>query len=152
MISRGSADRQALAHSPGRAADLRTTRRVPVQVTTRFSATGNLQHVGDGVVLDLSENGCKLRNAQADPLSELRALYLTIPETSRLILISEIRLIWTANNECGIEFLHIMARERSRLRHFIWKQVNRSALKGGITSSTTHSHLNLLHSQFKSLP
>lgn len=152
MISRGKANREALGHSPGQAADLRITRRVPVQVPARFSATGHLQHVGDGLVLDLSENGCKLRNAQAVPLGAFRALYLTIPETSRLILISEIQVIWTANNEYGIEFLHIMARERSRLRHFIWKQVNRSALKGGPTSSTTHSHLNLLQSRLKSLP
>jgi c-di-GMP-binding flagellar brake protein YcgR len=118
----------------------------------RFSAANSFKQVGDGVALDLSERGCRLRSTQALPIGHFRALYLTIPETSRLVLISEFRVIWAAENECGIEFLHIMAREQARLRHFIWKQMNRSTLKGKLPSLTIQDHSNSRRPQLKSLP
>jgi hypothetical protein len=74
----------------------------------RFSAADSFKQVGDGVALDLSERGCKLCSTQALPIGHFRALYLAIPETSRLVLISEIRVVWAAEHECGIEFLHIL--------------------------------------------
>jgi c-di-GMP-binding flagellar brake protein YcgR len=118
------------AHPPFQATARRVARRIPVQIMAPFAAADSFKQVGDGVALDLSERGCKLRSTQALPIGHFRALYLTVPETSRLVLISEIRVVWTAENVCGIEFLHIVAREQIRLRHFIWKQMNRSRLKG----------------------
>lgn len=130
MIGRRRIDTQATIPSTGQIAERRAARRVPVQIKARFSATECLQQVGDGLVLDLSESGCKLRSAQVSSLEHFLALYLTIPETSRLIPISEARVIWTARDEYGIEFHRVTERERTRIRHFIWKQVNRSTLKG----------------------
>jgi hypothetical protein len=127
-------------------------RRIPVQILARFSAADSFKQVGDGVALDLSERGCKLRSTQALPTGHFRALYLTIPETSRLVLISGFRVIWAAENECGIEFLQITAREQARLRHFIWKQMNRSTLKGKLPSLTIQDHSSSRRAQLKSLP
>jgi hypothetical protein len=61
-------------------------------------------------------------------------------------------VIWAAGNEYGIEFLHIMAREQSRLRHFIWKQMNRSILKGKPRSLIFQGRSITRRPQLKSLP
>ncbi|NOS82237.1 MAG: PilZ domain-containing protein [Nitrospira sp.] len=140
MIGRRRIDTQATIPSTGQITERRAARRVPVQIKARFSATEYLQQVGDGLVLDLSESGCKLRSAQVSSLEHFLALYLTIPETSRLIPISEARVIWTTRDEYGIEFRRVTKRERARLRHFVWKQVNHSTLKGSPPLHTIQSH------------
>jgi c-di-GMP-binding flagellar brake protein YcgR len=152
MIGRRRFETRAIIPSQGQITDHRVARRIPVQIKARFMATECFQPVGDGLALDLSESGCKLRSAQVSPLEHFRTLYLTIPETSRLIFISEARVVWTGHDEYGIEFCRITERERARLRHFIWKQVNRSTLKG---SSTLHTIQNLPFPrwpQLKSMP
>jgi hypothetical protein len=118
----------------------------------RLSATDSFQHVGHGVALDLSESGCKLCSAQLLPIGSFWDLYLTIPETPRPILISEVRVIWAVEDEYGIEFLLVKARERTRLRHFIWKHMNRSTLSGGPPLFTLVDHSSPRRRQLKSLP
>lgn len=83
------------------------------------------------MALDLFESGCKFCSKQTLPIGSFWDLYLAIPETSRPVLISEVRLVWATKNEYGIELLGITARERTRLRHFLWKQMTRSILQGG---------------------
>ena len=131
MAKRRRSGTDVTTRLPDQTTDRRAAQRVPVQLIVRLSATDHFQHVGHGTAVDLSESGCKLCSTQALPIGSFWDLYLTIPETSRPILISEVRVIWTANNEYGIEFLHITARERTRLRHFLWKHMNRSMLSKG---------------------
>ena len=137
---------------PVQATDRRSAQRVPVQIMVRFSATDSFQHVGEGVALDLSESGCKLCSVQGLPIGSFWDLYLTVPETSRPVLISEIRVVWASENEYGIEFLRVTARERTRLRHFIWKHMNRSALRGGPPLFTLVDHSSPGRPYLKSLP
>jgi len=152
MIGRRRIDKGVAAHPPVHATARRVARRIPVQIMARFSTADSIKQASDGVALDLSERGCNLCSVQALPIGHSQTLYLTIPETSRLVLISEFRVIWAAENEYGIEFLHIMAREQSRLRHFIWKQMNRSTLKGKPPSLTIQDHSSPRRPQLKSLP
>ena len=86
------------------------------------------------------------------PIGSFWDLYLTIPETSRPVLISEVRVIWAVEDEYGIEFLLVTARERTRLRHFIWKHMNRSTLRGGPPLFTLVDHSSPRRPQLKSLP
>jgi len=118
----------------------------------RFSATDSFQHVGHGVALDLSESGCKLCSAHVLPIGSFWDLYLTIPETSRPVLISEVRVIWAVEDEYGIEFLLVTARERTRLRRFIWKHMNRFTLRGGPPLFTLVDQANSRRPQLESLP
>lgn len=57
-------------------------------------------------------------------------LHLTIPETSDPALIVKVQVVWAVENEYGIEFLRVKAQMRAQLRHFIWKHISRSTLKG----------------------
>ena len=152
MIGRRRTDKQVTTHPPVQATDCRAAQRVPVQIMVRLSETDTFQRVGDGVALDLSESGCKLCSAQVLPIGSFWNLYLTIPETSRLVLISKVRVIWAAENEYGIEFHRVMARERTRLRHFIWKHMNRSTLKSGLPLFTFLDHSSPRPPHLKSLP
>lgn len=141
-----------MTHPPVQTTDRRAAQRVPVQLMVRFSATDSFQHVGHGTAVDLSENGCKLCSEQVLPIGSFWDLYLTIPETSRPVLISEVRAVWAMKNEYGIEFLRIMARERTRLRHFLWKQMTRSILEGGPPLFSLVDHSGPQRPHLKSLP
>lgn len=139
-------------HPPVKATDRRAAQRVPTQLMIRFSAAENLQHVGEGVALDLSESGCKLSSAQTLPIGSFWDLYLTIPETSRPVLISEVRVVWAAGNEYGIEFLRVAARERTRLRHFLWEHMNCSTVEGGPPLFALVDHSSPRRRNLRSLP
>ena len=152
MTGRRRTVKRVTTHPPVQGTDRRAAQRIPVQIMVRFSATDSFQHVGDGVALDLSESGCKLCSAQLLPIGSFWDLYLTVPETSRPVLISEVRVIWAAENEYGIEFLRVTARERTRLRHFIWKHMNRSTVRDGLTLFTLVDHSNPQRPHLKSLP
>ena len=152
MTGRRRTGKGVTTHSPVQVTDRRAAQRVPVQIIVRFSATDSFQYVGDGVALDLSESGCKLYSELVLPVGSFWDLYLTIPETSRPVLISEVRVIWAAENDYGIEFLRVTARELTRLRHFIWKHMNRSTLRGGPPLFTLVDHSSPRRPQLKSLP
>jgi len=83
------------------------------------------------MTLDLSEIGCKLSSTERLPVGSSWNLYLTISETSRPVLISEVQVIWAAEKECGIEFPDVTTRELTRLRQFILKHVTRFTITGG---------------------
>lgn len=152
MTGRQRTDKRVTTHPPAQTPDRRAAQRVPDQIMVRYSATDSFQHVGDGVALDLSESGCKLCSAQVLPTGSFWDLYLTIPDTSRPVLISEVLVIWAAGNEYGIKFLRVMARERTRLRHFIWKHMNRSTLSGGPPLFTLVDNSSPRLPHLKSLP
>jgi hypothetical protein len=151
MTGRRRTDKRMTTHPPVQATDPRAAQRDPVQIMVRFSGTDIFHHVGDGVALDLSESGCQLRSAQVLPIGSFWDLYLTVPETSRPVLISEVRVIWAAGNEYGIEFLRVTAQERTRLRHFIWKHMNCSTLRDGLPLFTLVDHSSSSRPQLKSL-
>ncbi len=152
MTGRRRTSNGVTTHLPGQATDRRAAQRVPVQLMVRISAADSFQQVGDGIALDLSESGCKLCSAHLLPIGSFWDLYLTIPETSRPVLISEIQVVWAAKNEYGIEFLRVTARERTRLRHFIWKQMTRSTLQGGPPLFALVDHSSPRRPHLKSLP
>jgi c-di-GMP-binding flagellar brake protein YcgR len=152
MAERQRIGKHVKTHPPVQATDRRAAQRVPVQIMVRFSATDSFQHVGHGVALDLSESGCKLCSAHVLPIGSFWDLYLTIPEASRPVLISEVRVIWAVEDEYGIEFLLVTARERTRLRRFIWKRMNRSTLRGGPPLFTLVDQASSRRPQLKSLP
>ena len=152
MAARRKTRTRATTHLPIQATDRRAAQRVPVQIMVRFSATDSFQHVGQGVALDLSESGCKLCSALMLPMGSFWDLYLTISETARPILISKVRVVRAVGNEYGIEFLLVTRRERTRLRHFIWKHMNHSTVRDGPPLFTLVDHSPAHRPQLKSLP
>jgi PilZ domain len=118
----------------------------------RLSATDRAQQIGEGMALDLSESGYKLCSTQTLPIGSFWDLYLTIHGTSPPILISEVRVVRVAGHEYGIEFLRVTAQGRTRLRHFLWKQMTRSTLRGGPPLFALVDHSSPQQPHLKSLP
>jgi hypothetical protein len=152
MTERRQANKRLIPQPPVQATDRREAQRTPVQIKVRIATINSFQHIGDGAVLDLSESGCKICSALVLPMGSFWDLYLTIPETSDPVLILKVRVVWAVENEYGIEFLLITARERTRLRHFIWKRMDRSALRDAPPLFTLVDHSSSRRPRLKSLP
>lgn len=152
MAGRRQMGRRVTIHSPVQATDRRAAQRVAVQLMAHFSATDSFQHVGNGMALDLSENGCKLCSTRPLPIGSFWDLGLTIHKTSPPILISEVRVVRVAGQEYGIEFPRVKARERTRLRHFLWKQMTHSTLGSGPSLFTLVDQSGPQEPNLKSLP
>jgi len=152
MTERRQANKRLIPQPPVQASDRREAQRTPVQIKVRIATINSFQHIGDGAVLDLSESGCKICSALVLPMGSFWDLYLTIPETSDPVLILKVRVVWAVENEYGIEFLLITARERTRLRHFIWKRMDRSVLRDAPPLFTLVDHLSSRRPRLKSLP
>lgn len=152
MTGRRRAGNQVATRRPVQATDRRGAQRAPVQMMVRFSATDNFQRAGHGIALDLSESGCRLRSTPVLPVGSFWDLYLTVHETSRPVLISEVRVVWGVENQYGIEFLRVVAGERTRLRQFIWKHVKHSSLRSGRPLFTLIDHSNPPQPPLKSIP
>lgn len=151
MMGRRRAGKRARNDSEIQPTDIRAAQRASVQVVVRFSATDKFQ-LGNGMALDLSETGCKICDTKILSTGGSWALYLTISETSRPVLISEARVVWAEENEYGVEFLHVTAPELNRLRRFIRKHRNRSTLEDGPPLFTLVDHSCLQRPHLKSLP
>jgi len=151
MMGRRRTGQRATNGSEMKATDLRAAQRAAVQVMVRLSATDRFQ-LGNGMALDLSETGCKICKTEILSTGGSWALYLTISDASRPVLISEVRVVWAEENEYGIEFLHVTARELTRLRRFIWKHLNRSTLEGGPPLFTLVDHSSPQRPHLQSLP
>ena len=143
--------KQMTTDTKAQTTDLRTAQRASVQVVARFSATDRFQ-LGNGMTLNLSEIGCKLSSTERLAVGSSWNLYLTVSETSRPVLISEVQVVWAAENECGIEFPDVTTRELTRLRQFIWKHLNRSTLTDGPPLFTLVEPPNSQGPHLKSLP
>lgn len=152
MTRRRGTGKRLATNYPVQAIDRRAAQRVPVQMMVRFSTTDSFQRAGHGVALDLSESGCKLCSDPVLPIGSFWDLYLTVHETSSPVLISEVRVVWGAENQYGIEFLRVVAGERTRLRQFIWKHMKHSSLRSGLPLFTLIDHSNPPQPPLKSIP
>ena len=152
MTGQRRTGKQVATRRPTQVTDRRAAQRVPVQLMVRFAATDSFQRAGHGVALDLSESGCKLCSTPVLPIGSFWDLYLTVHETSRPVIISEVRVVWGVDNQYGIEFLRIMAGERTRLRQFIWKHVKHSSLRNEPPLFTLIDRSNPPQPPLKSVP
>ena len=92
MMGRRRAGKRVRNDSEIQPTYIRAAQRASVQVVVRFSATDKFQ-LGNGMALDLSETGCKICDTEILSTGGSWALYLTISETSRPVLISEARVV-----------------------------------------------------------
>jgi len=105
------------------AADQRRACRIPVSSSLRFSYRQRSGKTGAGLLADLSETGCRVRSTYPLDVSTSLALVVELPHP---VLITEARVVWAADQWRGLEFLRLSPTERTRLRHFLWKQISRA--------------------------
>ncbi|HLZ35899.1 MAG TPA: PilZ domain-containing protein [Nitrospira sp.] len=81
-------------------------RRHPRRATRFFTTFSGDDLCGSGMVLDMSAGGCRLKSES--PISIGQILYLFISEPGHLAPLpaSAARVMWSAQNEFGVMFLH----------------------------------------------
>jgi hypothetical protein len=110
-----------LSHRTYPICDRRTEPRISVDFRLMYSAQDDRQELimGDGSVLDVSNNGLHIRgNTAVKPGLEM-TLFLYLPDGQDPLFVLSARVAWSKGHEFGAEILKMNLRERNRLRYFL---------------------------------
>lgn len=78
--------------------------------------------IGDGSVVDLSEDGLGIRgNCPVNAGMEL-TLFLYLPNDEEPLFVSEATVAWTAGSLFGVEFKEVSRRDGDRMRAYLYAQ------------------------------
>ncbi len=86
-----------------------------------FFSGGGLE--GEGVVVDLSRSGCKMRCETLPETGAALKVELFLPDYPRPLKIERGVVRWVKGERFGVEFVDIQASQRERLRLFLGSQV-----------------------------
>ena len=115
--------RQTAAHHAHRSIDWRSVPRIPVTFGLMYSGLhGSDVLIGDGIVVDLSNDGLGIRGNQPVPVGMELALFLYLPDGEDPLFILEARVAWTRGCQFGVEFMKLSIREGNRLHLFLRAQ------------------------------
>lgn len=91
--------------------------RQPVRVETMFSPDGT--QIEDGLVLDLSQRGCRIVSAWQPSAGSFLQLQLR-PQNHTFILIPQAAVQWVKDGVFGVAFTQVPDLEASTLTRFLW--------------------------------
>ena len=72
---------------------------------------------GQGVLMDLSQQGCRIKDVPPFPCGTRVRLQLWLPEQSEPVKIEQAVVRWVANDQFGVSFLDVPPDARARLEH-----------------------------------
>ena len=90
--------------------------RFPVHVAVSFVVEDT---PGEGVVYNLSEEGCAIESDQMVPQQGYASAYLSFPGESQPAVVDLARVCWTTRREFGLEFRILSDPARGRIRRFL---------------------------------
>ena len=101
--------------------DRRSDHRVPVDIRLMYSAQddGKELIMGDGRVVDLSNNGLRIRGTAAVTPGLEMTLFLYLPDGRDPLFVLSARVVWARGYHFAVEILQMPLRERNRLRYFL---------------------------------
>ena len=88
-----------------------------VHYQVSLSATSSA--TGEGVLLDLSIDGCRIEHARHLSTNNYLSLRLTLASDDPPILVDLAAVRWVRDQECGIQFLSIQPAQLLRLHKFL---------------------------------
>ncbi len=91
--------------------------RQPVRVETMFSPDGI--RIEDGLVLDLSQGGCRIVSAWQPSAGSFLQLQLR-PQNHTFILIPQAAVQWVKDGMFGVAFIQVPDLEAGTLTRFLW--------------------------------
>lgn len=111
----------ALVSVPTEPSNRRREPRIGGQFGVMFSGMDGGQFVmGDGQVLDLSDEGIGIRaNRLLRPGMEL-ALFIELPDSEDHLCIAEARVSWVNGRRFGVALRTLKLEDQNRLRFFLW--------------------------------
>lgn len=91
-------------------------KRVRVKAPVSFEGKAG---VGRGMIFNLSLGGCALESPASVERDATIRLNLQIPTDKKPVRVSRAKVIWTAGDDFGVEFLSLGETSRIRLRRFL---------------------------------
>ena len=101
--------------------DRRTDQRVPIDFRLMYSAQGEREELimGDGSVVDISNQGLRIRGNMSVKSGLVMTLFLYLPDGQDPLFVLSAEVVWSKGHEFGIQILKMNVRERNRLRYFL---------------------------------
>ena len=96
-------------------------RRVVVKAPVSFEGKSG---TGRGTTFNLSINGCALESRVDVTMDATIRLDLHIPTDRKPVKVTRAKVIWTAGNDIGVEFVNMEQTGKTRLREFLTKMQN----------------------------
>lgn len=103
-------------------------RRIRVKAPVSFEGQAG---VGRGTVFNISLTGCALESTASVKMDSTIRLDLHIPTDKKPVKVGRARVIWTAGEDIGIEFIKMDQTGKARLQQFIDNLVPKKTSKTG---------------------
>jgi len=86
-----------------------------------YSAQGEREELimGDGSVVDISNQGLRIRGNMSVKSGLVMTLFLYLPDGQDPLFVLSAEVVWSKGHEFGIQILKMNVRERNRLRYFL---------------------------------
>jgi hypothetical protein len=108
--------------------DRRADQRLPFDVRLMYSAQD--EHgaliMGDGSVIDISNQGLQIIGDSAVTRSLALTLFVYLPDGHDPLFVMNARVAWSTGHRFGVRFMEMNVRERNRLRYFLCSRLQRS--------------------------
>lgn len=85
----------------------------------RVSLSTNSAATGEGRLLDLSLEGCRIESARPLPVNTYLSLRLQISPDELPILVDLAAVRWARGTNCGVHFLSVQPLQAGRLQTFL---------------------------------
>jgi hypothetical protein len=89
------------------------------KVHYQISLSATSAATGEGTLLDLSIEGCRIEHARRLPANTYLSLRLLLDAEDSPILVDLAAVRWVGDRECGIQFLSIEPAQLIRLHKFL---------------------------------
>jgi PilZ domain len=90
--------------------------RFQVELRCNFSSD---QIAGDGIVLDLAMEGCRMRSNTPVPPGAYVRLFITLLGQIAPLPVELAVIRWSRASQLGLEFIRIADEHQARLRHYV---------------------------------
>ncbi|WHZ21905.1 MAG: hypothetical protein OJF47_001017 [Nitrospira sp.] len=93
-----------------------------MKVHYRVSLSNTSATAGEGLLLDLSADGCRMECTDPPPVNTYLSLRIVVSPADTPILVDLAAVRWSVEKACGIHFLSVRPPQAERLNKFLASQ------------------------------
>jgi PilZ domain len=110
--------------------DRRSTHRVALQARVTYVHEADLSSYGEGLLIDLSKEGCRIGGSRAVVIGSTVRLSINFSDGHPPLCLCAATVCWREGNTFGVKFAELTENERQRLQQLIWKFASRKGESG----------------------
>lgn len=112
--------------------DRRNTHRVALQASVTYASDGDPSSGGEGILIDLSKEGCRIAGSSAVLNGGNLSLSINLGDGHPPPCLAG-KVCWIEGKTFGVKFAELTEHERQRLQQLVWKFASRKGESGGHT-------------------